>query len=560
MQTGGARPPAQSVTVSNSTHGRMPWTAAASTTRGGNWLAISPSGGLLPGIDPGLEWNFLTVTVNPAGLATGEYTGAITVAAAGDSLAPPADNTPQTVEVRLYVGTPAPAAPVIALSPDRLSIDAVAGSGRVVNATLQVSNAGGGSLNWTAGAQTSSGGNWLSVTPLSGGGGAPLTISAATGALPPGTYSGEVAVSAAGAANSPRSLPVTFLVRGAASPALQVSPGGLTFSVPWPVTGVPPQRMEISNLADGRLNWRLDAATFNGGAWLTVQPGSGSTPSGLTVAVDAQGLPSGAYLGRITFTAAEAINSPLQIPVTLTVPRLRPVVENRGVVHAATFLPSLLAPGQILTVFGSDLGPREPASFTLDPETRKLPIRLGGTEVTFDGFPAPLFFASSSQINLQVPFEVAGKAVTRMVVSVEGLDPADIILPVAPAAPGLFTVDGTQAAALNQDGALNSPQNPAAPGSVLQMFLTGQGVLEPPLETGALAPTAPPFPVSARPVAVTMNGRDARVLFAGAAPGFAGLLQLNVEIPPGLTSSNEVNVALIIGSSPAGRRVTIAVR
>jgi len=117
---------------------------------------------------------------------------------------------------------------------------------------------------------------------------------------------------------------------------------------------------------------------------------------------------------------------------------------------------------------------------------------------------------------------------------------------------------GVRAAALNQNYTVNLPVNPALRGSVVQLYLTGQGLLDPPMETGAPAPGSPPLPAPRLPVTVTMDGRPAPVLFAGAAPGFVGLLQVNAEVPADLSPSSDVNV--LVGSHPAGRRVTIAVR
>ncbi len=553
---GGPSPPSQPVTLTNVTHGRMPWSAAASTTRGGNWLSVAPAAGVLPGAVP-FEWANVGIAVNSTSLAPGVYYGRVTLAAPGDSQSAPADNSPQIIEVALTVGSGGTAAPGIGVSPNSVVLEGVIGSGRPAIATLAISNIGGGTLNWAASVETSGGGNWLSATPVSG---SALTVSAQVGSLGSGAFTGRVMVSSAGAANSPVPVPVTFRVRDPATPMLRVSANSLSFSAAVGSGSPPPQRLEITNGGEVGFSWRLETVTFNGGTWLAASPASGQAPGAVTVAVDSRGLTAGIYVGRLTIVADGATGSPGQIGVQLTVERPRPAIDSRNVVNAATFLTGFLAPGQIVTLFGSRLGPREGAAFRIDPETGRLPELLGGTRVTFDGFPAPLFFSSDSQVNLQVPFELAGRSTTRMVVSVEGLDPAELLLPLREAAPGVFTLDGSRAAALNQDSTVNHPDNSAAPGSVVSMFLTGQGVLDPPIETGALAPVEPPFPAPVLPVKVTMNGLEARVWFAGAAPGFAGLTQLNVEVPPSLRPSGPVNVSVLVGTHPAGKPVTLAVR
>jgi uncharacterized protein (TIGR03437 family) len=530
----------------------MAWNATVT----GAWVQVTPSQGVLPGLVP-FEAAALSVSVNSAGLPAGVYYGTIGIRAPGDAQSAPADNSPQFIEVALTIGGAGPA-PGIGVSPSSLSFEGVTGGGRAGAVNLQITNTGAGTLNWSARTETSSGGGWLSATPLSG---SALNVTASTAGLAAGSYSGRVVITAAGAANSPLGVPVSLRVRDPAAPALRVSEPSLLFSVQDVNRPPPAQRLEISNAGEGALNWRADVLAFNGGPWLSASPRSGSGAGTLTVTVDLAGLGlgPGSYAGRITITADGAQGSPMQIPVTLAIQRPQPELENRGVVNAASLVPGFLAPGELISLFGARLGPREGTVFALDPETRRVPASLGGTQVFFDGYAAPLLYVSYGQVNLQVPFELAGRASTRMVVSPLGLDPVEMVLPMREASPGVFTTDGVRAAALNQNGSLNVPQNPAERGSIVQLFLTGQGVLDPPLPTGALAPLEPPFPAPLLPVRVTMNGIDARVVFAGAAPGFAGLMQLNVETPASLQPSNEVNVAVLIGTHPAGR-VTLAVR
>jgi uncharacterized protein (TIGR03437 family) len=534
---GGAAPPAQAVALTNTTHGRMPWTATASTTRGGAWLRVTPAQGLLPGLDP-FESAALVIAVTPAGLANGAYYGMVTIRAQGDAQAAPADNSPQVIEVALTVGS-GTAAPGIGVSPDALLFEGVTGSGRVGVANMQISNTGGGTLSWTATAE----GTWLGLSVASG---SLLSVFAQAGALPAGVYNGRVVITAPGAVNSPVAIAVTLRLRDPAAPAIRVSAPSLLLSTPDEGRSPAPQGLEISNAGEGVLRWRLEVLTFNGGAWLAASPASGTGTGLVMVSADARGLGTGSYAGRVTIVAEGAANSPLPVPVTLAIRRAQPELESRGVVNAATLGAGFLAPGELVTLFGARLGPREGVVGAPDPA-------LAGTRVYFDGFVAPLLYVSYGQINLQVPYELAGRSVTRVAVTIDGLDPVEMQLPLREAAPGIF-------AALNQNGTLNGPQNPADRGSVVQLYLTGQGVLDPPLPTGAAAPLEPPFPVPVLPVRVTMDGLEAPVLFAGAAPGFVGLTQVNAAVPAELRPSAEVNVALLVGSHPAGKRVALAVQ
>jgi uncharacterized protein (TIGR03437 family) len=203
-----------------------------------------------------------------------------------------------------------------------------------------------------------------------------------------------------------------------------------------------------------------------------------------------------------------------------------PYLPPDGVVSAASYASGALAPGEIVALYGSGIGPAEPQSGAFD-GSGKLPASLAETEVAFDDQPAPLFYVSSGQINAQVPFEVAARPSTRVRVRHKDAS-TEVVLPVAAARPAIFGGFG-QPAVVNQDGSMNDGSHPAARNSIIVAFGTGQGALDPPLATGAPA-AADPLSRSA-PVTASVGGVQARVEFAGMAPGFVGLLQLNIVIP-----------------------------
>ncbi len=236
-----------------------------------------------------------------------------------------------------------------------------------------------------------------------------------------------------------------------------------------------------------------------------------------------------------------------------------PVPAAGGVTNAASFATGPIAPGEIISIFGTNLGPAAGLGAEIDPATGRLAANRGGVSVLFNDVPGPLFYVQQSQINVQVPYELAGQSSARMVVRV-GAAAASATLPVVQAAPAIFTLSGGtgQAALLNQDSSVNSASNPAARGSVVQIFLTGQGVTDPPAVTGALA--REPFPAPLLPVAVTIGGQPARVIFNGLAPNLAGLLQVNAVVPDNITPGEGVSLAVTIGSFPAQGGVTLAVR
>ncbi len=135
-------------------------------------------------------------------------------------------------------------------------------------------------------------------------------------------------------------------------------------------------------------------------------------------------------------------------------------------------------------------------------------------------------------------------------------------LPVAASAPAIFTVDSTgtgQAAIVNQDSSINGAANPAARGSTISIYATGEGETAPAGVTGSVSSSSGAKPLL--PVAVTIGGIDAVVQYAGSAPGLvAGLLQVNAVVPPSIAPGASVPVTVSVGGVASQRGVTIAVK
>jgi uncharacterized protein (TIGR03437 family) len=163
---------------------------------------------------------------------------------------------------------------------------------------------------------------------------------------------------------------------------------------------------------------------------------------------------------------------------------------------AATMATGPIAPGELVELLGSGLGPQQGIETGATPQT-PYPTQAGGVTVTFDGKPAPLLWVQDGQINTVVPWSVAGPT-TEICVTYNTVETNCLSSAVVEAAPGVFTADGTHAAALNQDGTVNSAANPAAPGSTVTIFATGLGPISPPQADGALV--EPPLPVDTLPL------------------------------------------------------------
>lgn len=232
----------------------------------------------------------------------------------------------------------------------------------------------------------------------------------------------------------------------------------------------------------------------------------------------------------------------------------------RSVANAASLASGPVAPGELITIFGSNLGPAQPSGLQLNPDGA-VATTLVQTQAFFDGIPAPLLYDALGQVTAVVPFGVTGRASTQLAVVHNGQQSTAVSLPVADTAPALFTAASTgqgQAAVLNEDGSANSAGSPAAAGSIVVLYATGAGQTNPPGVDGAIA-TAP-FATPLLPVTVSIDGNPARVVYAGAAPGLvSGVLQVNARIPGG-TRSGAVPVVLQVGSAVSQPGVTIAVQ
>jgi uncharacterized protein (TIGR03437 family) len=227
-----------------------------------------------------------------------------------------------------------------------------------------------------------------------------------------------------------------------------------------------------------------------------------------------------------------------------------PAFTAAAVVDAASFQAGGVAPGEIISIFGSNLGPSDGVGATRDRGTSLLRASVANVSVTFNGVRSPLYYVSRGQINAQVPFEVAGQSTVQVAVRYNLVANQGVPVPVVAVHPGVFTFGGTsRAVALNQDGTLNSVDNPIPPGQVATLFATGQGVVDPVLGTGQFALSDPLS--RAQQTTVTFGGIQGDVPFAGLAPGFVGLLQVNARVPDNAVSGN-VAVRLTIGgaSSP----------
>jgi uncharacterized protein (TIGR03437 family) len=540
----GSAPNPQTIAVSAAISGAS-FTATATTNSGGSWLSVTPSG-----TTPGA----ITVTASNGSLGAGTYTGSVSVTSGSSN--------PVTVPVTLNVVS----GQVILVSPPSLTFSSAPGTNPAPQ-TLALSVFGTGSLSfaYTATVATTSGGNWLSVSPASGSGSGqtPLTVSANVAGLSVGTYQGTVIVASTGTTNSPVSVGVTLTVNGAPNLALSASTVQMTTALPATLT----QQVALTTTGSSTVNFSLSTNTVTGGNWLSATTGStSSTPATITVTANTSGLVAGSYQGTVTIASSGATNSPLTLNVQLAVSA--PQFSSAGVVGGASYTGATVTAGGIVSLFGTGLSSAIAFAGSLP-----LATILNNTQVMVNGATAaPLFYVSPTQINFEVPWEVLGQPQISIVVTSGGVPSIAETIPLAPLGPGIFTINS---AGTGQGAIQIANSNPAAfaapigsiPGAVAQpvtrgqyitIYCTGLGNVTPQPPDGTAAGSS----TTLQPVTVTLGGSlvaSTSFDFAGLAPGFVGLYQVNVQVPATAATGPTVSLYMTIGGVQSNT-VTIAVQ
>jgi VWFA-related protein len=294
----GADPDAKVLEIWNSGEGILTWQIHSDSP----WLIASPDSGQSSG-----EKDAVVVAVDVSGLTVGTYAGALRIESSDVASASVVVPVTLTVEEALAI---------VSVTPASLTFSVLLSQGDPLPQTLYVRNIGGGEMSYQAWVSAS----WLSVTPDTGSStGEPnaVTVQTRTTGLSAGTYRATITIVAPRASNTPKLIPVSFTIADS-PPEIAVQPQRLTFTGE-EGTGEPPaQKIQVWNAGGMTLSWQ--AQTSN--PWLSVSPVSGTSTGNkndVSVCVKTAGLTPGIHIGSITVTANSATNSPVVIPVELTV-------------------------------------------------------------------------------------------------------------------------------------------------------------------------------------------------------------------------------------------------
>jgi amidase len=237
-------------------------------------------------------------------------------------------------------------------------------------------------------------------------------------------------------------------------------------------------------------------------------------------------------------------------------------IQPTQVLNYASGTVGPIAPGEMVAIVGSGLGPTQSAGMNIT-SNNHIDTVAGTTRVLFDGIAAPIVSAQSGQIVAIVPYCVSGKTSSKMTVEFSGQISAPLTLGITDVAPGIFTdqpLGKGSALVINADGSRNSATNPAKKGSTVTFFVTGEGLIS---VTGNVLPidgrlAAAPLQTPVAQVVAGVNNAGVSLLYAGALPGNAGIMQLNAQLDPN-GASGMLPLVVQVGSKYS-QNVTIFVQ
>jgi uncharacterized protein (TIGR03437 family) len=543
QKSGGAAPPPQKVNLTS---------------------ALSQTDFFVTAYDGGLGWLSATVTqgkmsatatvsVNGSGLTPGTYQGRVIV---GQNFA---INSPLIIPVTLQVTAGAISAPTTPLM-----FTAALGSTSSLTANVAVTSTPS-SLSFSVATSTNNSGNWLTATPVTGTTPATVQVAVNQNGLAVGTYNGSVTITSAAAGGSLITIPVSLSV---------VTPQTLTVTPSTPLTftytlgqAVPSgQALQVQTGGTATPFSVATQTTSGGSTWLSATPMSGTTPASITVNLNPSGLAPGTYQGTVLIASSSALAAvPVQVTLNV-VATFKPVITS--IQNGANYFLGAVSPGENIYIKGTGLGP---ATLTMGQlgQNGLVLTTIANTQVMFDTIRAPIIYVSATQTSVMVPYEVFGRPQTSVTISYQGVASDPVVYNVVPVAPGIYTLNmagSGQGAMFNQDGhTVNGPSTPAAKGSVIALYLTGEGPTAPQGVDGAITPadgSQLKHPLAT--VTATVGGIPATVYYAGSAPGIVnGISQINVVIPSNAPSGPNVPILLIFTASgyAAGTQpgVTVAV-
>ena len=564
---GGGTPPSESINVLNAGSGSLSFSVSTSTISGGNgWLSASPASGSATSTSSAT----VTVSIDPTGLAAGDYYGQVQIAAAGVA------NSPQTVSVVLKVAT-ADTDLGASVYPTGLIFVAQAGGANPAAKSVSLTNPSTTALSFAAVPLFGQGASSLTVQPASGQVSAAspvqITVQPITAGLATGVVLGEVGlqfsdgktrhvavlliiVPASGATNRFGAVAAPLATASSCTPT-ELIPVFTQLGVGFSTVAAWPTPIEATIVDDcGTLmtagsvvasfsngDPALQLSSLNDGRWsATWQPQNSAAQ--VTVTVQAQ-------------EAAPPLQGNQSIGGTLQDNPTTPSVGGVGSpAKAATNQP--LAPGSFISIYGLHLSAGTNQALSLP-----LATQLGATQVVLGGRPLPLLYAADGQVNAVIPYDVPPNSTQQLIVTNGPTLSIPAPVTIAATGPAVFaTGDGFGIVDDYKPGSKvpvrADANHPISAGDALVIYCAGLGPVNPPVVAGSASPSSHPA-VTTNTVTVTIGGKAAPVFFSGLVGGLAAEYQVNVTVPKGITPGDAVPLVIKVAGFESAP-VTVAVK
>jgi uncharacterized protein (TIGR03437 family) len=538
----------------------IPWTVSTHTYEGGNWLVVSPtSGNSVPGATP----TTLTIAANPSGLAAQDYYGAV-ILTPTDGVHPPI-----TIAIVLHI-VPAGTAAQPVVSPSGLLFLGTPGA-TLPPQSLIISNLTSTAITFSGTGSTTP--KFFAFTPatgtIAGAQSASITVTPNITNLTAGVYPGSITLSfgdgssqivdlllvLSATAATPNVRPLTSTTTCTPSklfPVFTTIGSGFNAPAAWPE----PLVVDVVDDCGNPFNTGSVIVSFtNGDPPLNlISTGNGNwagtwvpqnNTAGVTVRADAQALP---LTGSVQVSGAVLSNPSV------------PVVSAGGVVSSADFA-SAPALGLLVSIFGSGLADAAVSA------PLPLPTSLGTTSVVLSGVstPLPLLYAANNIINVQIPYDAALNSTQQLVVQHGNAISVPVPIAVFTVSPSILSANGTGSGqghvyVIGPGGVeMQANENaPATAGNPVVIYCVGLGAVTPGISAGSIVPYSPLSNATA-PVTVTFGNQTVTAAFAGLTPGLAGLYQVNVNVPPGVTPGNQVPVTISAGGKSSSSSIYMAI-
>jgi uncharacterized protein (TIGR03437 family) len=572
----GGSPLPQNFGILNTGQGSMPWSAIATTLpAGGSWLSIDTNSGTVAA--PYTDVSLVNVSVNPAGLTGGTtYYGQIQVTAPG------APNSPQTVSVVLNV-LPAGSSPGAEIQPTGLIFIGQPGSSPG-SQNVMISNPQASAITFAGTFFTlPTGGNWARFLPVN----ATVQPNAPVEMLVQPDYTNLTSGVSQGfvtlgfADGSTRSVSVLAVVAPGSSPGssgAQLAPPG-----PHGTSFCSPIQIQPTSLTDPTSTVTVGVAASlqvravdNCGNLVTSSNGAVAASfndgdASVSLVHVGNGNWSGTWTPRngastrvqIAYKALEGYGTsilPGNATITVAVQPANGTPLIFGASNAASGLSAYISPGGLVSVYGQQL-----ASEAVTSGSPPFPTKVNGTQVMMGGVALPLRYVGGTQINAQVPFGLGINTQQQLIVQNDNALSVPQSLVVAAAQPGIYTQDlsGTGPGKITDYTTGNkviTASNPAHVGDTLVIYCNGLGAVTPAVPTGTPAPSDGTLTRTMNPVTVTIGGVSEAAQFAGLAPGFPDLYQVNAAVPAGVQPGDTVPVVLTVAGQSSPAVVTIVVK